>query len=781
MVQFPGILQPQQRKALQPEVLGAKRERMLREICHALEAIAAEKPLVIILEDMHWGDKSSLDLIGALARGRTAAKLMLIVTFRPVEVMLSEHPLGELKQRLLVHQLCKEVQIDPLSEREVAKFVATKLSNGDLPDGLVGLIYRHSEGNPLFMAAALEVLSERGLLSREDGHWELTHPPSEIDTQLPENLRRMLEIHIERLSEDERRALEAASVSGLAFSVDISSPIAGLEPEKFELVCDAFARSRHFLCFAEARSPGVGARSDRYAFVHALYREVFYQGIPPLRRSRLHKANGEVLETLFEDHLSDVAAELALHFEKAGEYGRAIKYLLIVADKDGRRFAHDEAVPILKHALALLDKMNETERAATELDILEKLGTVYFAIGIFHAGIGTFEALLEKAEKYQALTVQVRALLHLASPLAYGNPQRGVLLVNRAMELNLQESDTGVRTSARLRGLNSRICAEGWNTQDAEEVRATVTPASFPEDVLVSVLVRLFCSEYESAIRDVERILPVFLEQGNLVPYSLARLLYAWLLLFDGRLGRALRSVQSSLAQQQKNEGYAGEFRFEIVAALLHLFAMDFSYVVKTCNVVLPRAQDRKGIRHLLVILGWAETGIGEFGDALQHLNEARELMNRESLAFDWYWKMPLQQALTDLALKTGNISQAYQEAEKFLSLTLATSEGTWQALAWEARARVALTDSDCEHARADIQKAVETIEGFNLPLAAWRVHSTAMDIFPERAEHHRRLSAATAGKLADSLVEFGELKRIFLSSELVVRIFSGPQRRESA
>jgi arginine/ornithine N-succinyltransferase beta subunit len=136
---------------------------------------------------------------------------------------------------------------------------------------------------------------------------------------------------------------------------------------------------------------------------------------------------------------------------------------------------------------------------------------------------------------------------------------------------------------------------------------------------------------------------------------------------------------------------------------------------------------------------------------------------------------------LTDLALKTGNIIQAYQEAEEFLSLALATSERTWQALAWEARARVALADSDHEQARADIRKAIETMEGFDLPLAHWRVHRTAMDIFPERAEQHRSLCAATTGRLANSLGEFEDLTRIFLSSDLLVRVFSEPKERVSA
>ncbi len=98
LIQFPALLKPEQRETIQREILGSTRERMVREICEALESITADAPLLIVLEDLHWVDPSTLDLLSALARRREPAKLMLIATYRPVDVLLSQSPLKSLKQ-----------------------------------------------------------------------------------------------------------------------------------------------------------------------------------------------------------------------------------------------------------------------------------------------------------------------------------------------------------------------------------------------------------------------------------------------------------------------------------------------------------------------------------------------------------------------------------------------------------------------------------------------------------------------------------------------------------
>jgi predicted ATPase len=158
-----------QRETLQREILGATRERMLREIGEALETITTANPLLLIFEDLQWVDRSTVDLISALARGRGPAKLMLIGTYRRADVALSEHPLKLVKQDLLVHRLCQEISLEPLGEGQVAEYLAPSSSEARVPDGLAGLVHRHSEGNPLFMVAALDHMAERGMISCQNG------------------------------------------------------------------------------------------------------------------------------------------------------------------------------------------------------------------------------------------------------------------------------------------------------------------------------------------------------------------------------------------------------------------------------------------------------------------------------------------------------------------------------------------------------------------------------------------------------------------------------------
>ncbi len=152
-VQFPALLKREHRETMHREVLGATRERMLREIGEALETVTSRNPLLLIFEDVQWVDHSTVDLISALARRRTSAKLMLLATYRLVDVVLSDHPLKALKQDLLVRHLCHEVALEPLGEADVAEYLAGESSAARLPEGLAALVHRHSEGNPLFMVA----------------------------------------------------------------------------------------------------------------------------------------------------------------------------------------------------------------------------------------------------------------------------------------------------------------------------------------------------------------------------------------------------------------------------------------------------------------------------------------------------------------------------------------------------------------------------------------------------------------------------------------------------
>src|SRR5260221_8879141 len=226
LVQFPSLVRPEQRELLQQEILGATRERMLREISEALESIAAQITLVLVFEDLHWADDATVYLISALARARAPARLMLLGTVRPTDVVLSQQPLTDLKRDLLVHKLSHEIKLQPLSESDIADYLTAQSPGASLPPGLVGLIYRHSDGNPLFMVAAIQHITQRGFISVENRTWQLRVSVEEIDLSVPENLRHMIEAQIERLSQEEQRMLEVASVAGAMVSAAGVAPAA---------------------------------------------------------------------------------------------------------------------------------------------------------------------------------------------------------------------------------------------------------------------------------------------------------------------------------------------------------------------------------------------------------------------------------------------------------------------------------------------------------------------------------------------------------------------------
>src|SRR5208337_2585144 len=218
LVQFPALVRREHREILEREILGATRERMLREISEALETITSDRPLLLVFEDLHWVDHSTVDLISALARRRPSAKLMLIGTYRTTDITLSDSPLRTLKWELLIHELCREISLDPLEEAEVAEYLGAESRGTGVPEGLAGLIHRHTEGNPLFMVATLKHMRERKLIADENGGLTLTVPLQEIALRAPQSLQEMIDSQIERLSEDGRRALEVASVAGVLFS-----------------------------------------------------------------------------------------------------------------------------------------------------------------------------------------------------------------------------------------------------------------------------------------------------------------------------------------------------------------------------------------------------------------------------------------------------------------------------------------------------------------------------------------------------------------------------------
>ena len=366
LLQMPSLLSASERERLSREVSGATRERMLREMGEALDALTADVPLVLILEDLHWSDYSTLDLISYLATRRQRAHLMLIGTFRNVELVVSGHPLKAVKQELLAKQLCKELPLEYLTEAAVSDYLSVTFPLNRFPPGLARLIHQRTDGNPLFMVNTVNYLLEVGLIVLRENTWEPRVDISNVELGVPDNIKQMIERHVDHLDTETQRTLEAASVAGLEFSTPALA--AGLEedPRAVETRCNELARQRQYIHECGVHDLPNGEVVTRFGFVHALYQNVLYDRLPESRRVKLHRLIAERGEQVYGKRAVEISAELAMHFERGRDYKRAAYYFKTGANNAIRRFAFQEAVDLARRGIELIEKLPATREIVNE-------------------------------------------------------------------------------------------------------------------------------------------------------------------------------------------------------------------------------------------------------------------------------------------------------------------------------------------------------------------------------------------------------------------------------
>jgi DNA-binding winged helix-turn-helix (wHTH) protein/tetratricopeptide (TPR) repeat protein len=390
-------LQPENSDRQAPAV-AATRERMLREMAEAIERLSEKNPLLLVLEDLHWSDYSTLDLISYLGRRRDPAHLMVIGTYRPVDVILAGHPISSVKRELQAHHLCHELPLEYLTEEDVTEYLTARFPGQYFPSRLRRTIYRRTEGNPLFMVNLVQYLIDQKVIAQDHGDWSFCVDCSEVEKGIPATIRALIEKQVERLGEDERLVLEAASASGMDFST--VAVAAGLEKptEWVERQCEELARRHQFLSPAWLGELPGGIVTARHRFNHVLYREVPYSLIPAMRRRQIHQRIAERGVAIYQERASEIAAELAMHFEQSRNWPRALQYLIEAAGTGARRSAHHEAAELAQRGLDVLQSLPQSnERANQEITLRMLRSTSLIAIkGFAAAEIDKICALAEE-------------------------------------------------------------------------------------------------------------------------------------------------------------------------------------------------------------------------------------------------------------------------------------------------------------------------------------------------------------------------------------------------
>ncbi len=646
LAQMPSLWSASERRAL--EARGRPtRERMMRELTQAIEAIASETPLVLRLEDIHWSDASTLDWIGHVARRPEAARLLLLATFRPADAAILKAGLGRLVTELALHGSCREITLDPLRLQAFESYLEMRLGGGSGAAQLrrmATLLLERTGGNPLFMTSIVHQLAQR----------PAAVPALAAIGSIPHDIRRFIDRQIDELADSDREVLTAASVIGREFATAAVAAALDREVEEIEAVCARLARQGTFIGKSVSTVPAVpvawpdGTRTESYTFRHDLYRELLYERLPSTRRALCHARVGRRLEAAWRGTLDSVAAEVAEHFERADEPARAIPYHHRAAAKALRRSANAEAIGHLQRALAAVPTIaDEVQRTKTEVDLLVTLGAAFMAT----RGFGATE-VLEAYSRAESLCDRLAARVDIFPALwgqwlfRWGRSELDAAwrLCERLLALAEQSGDAGLKLQA-----HHASWATSFGLGKLKDVRAHAEAGLALYDASVH---QAMASSY-----------------GNHDAANCARYFTALSLALVGKDERARAMADEALAM-------ARALKDPFSLALAHYFASVTAQILGDIALAAERAEASRRLanEHDLVMpkawstgmIGWcaAESGSPERGAALLREGIA-ELHAAHSRHF-----MPYLLGLTAQAhINLGNIANSMKAVEEGIAL----------------------------------------------------------------------------------------------------------------
>lgn len=348
LLQLPWFVGDEDRRRLQHEAGGAAQDRMLREFGELIDRVARDTPVLLVLEDLHWSDHATVQLLGYLAHRRGPAALMVLGSFRPTELILEDHPLGALRQQLRTRRLSLEADLESLSEADISAYLARRFGAAP-PESFVRSLHAHTAGLPLFVVNVVEELVSAGVLRRDGGGW---HAPEAGALTVPRNVLGLIDAQIRRLPAEVRRVLGAASLSGVEFLHVPLAEVLGMPADAVQALLDDATRSVDWLRTTGARPLADGRIASRYAFGHTMYRQVLLDGVAPAQKLQWHRRWAAALASAYGPGAEEMAAELALHYERGQLPAQAAEQLAIVSARALDRGAAHEALAAARRALA---------------------------------------------------------------------------------------------------------------------------------------------------------------------------------------------------------------------------------------------------------------------------------------------------------------------------------------------------------------------------------------------------------------------------------------------
>jgi predicted ATPase/DNA-binding winged helix-turn-helix (wHTH) protein len=766
LAQMPDFLREEDRTAFHHEVFGATRERMLREFGFLMESLAAKRPRVIILEDLHWSDVATVDVLSRIARRDRKAAMLVLATYRPINVGVGEHPVRAVHQDLQIHGRCTDLALDRLTRAEVEQYLALRFGSAELAKSLEGRVFARTAGQPLFVASLVDHLVAQQAVVEIDGEWRSGSEEAISHDSMPHDLREMITRQIDCLNADERGLLEVASGAGAEFSALLLAGALGRNVLDVEQLCEELSRKGRVIASAGVAEWPNGAISGSYAFLHALYQEVLYQRLAPARRANTHRRVAESLESGYGPRAPEMATALALHFELGHDFPKAVRYLGLAAESSARRFSTREAASYLTRALELLSHLPAEAQPALRLKFLLQRAWAWRAGGDFPRAIEDLTAMIAHAVQTEHLREEVNGLVDLSRFCLYIDRRRCLPLAEQALAKSRAIDDPVFNALVQGNAANLSLMLRGWRAEHADYCRLAAKLIADSPDLSMrmrrtsmEMVVEFLSSNYIACCDATKRGRELARMVGDVYLFAIYETVEAFALLYLGEWGQVQKSVASTLAIAQRNLNPQASALCRLTIGWLHAEAQDFETAARCAQETLDPAVEANPFSFFIgrTLLARAYIGLRNLPlvraqlDAIERRTEI-DGVPMESLILPHhllncceYW------------LGVGNLEQAQKTAVRLRELTAAAPDRPFLALSYDVMACAATAAGNPHSARSHLSQAMRIVRAGGFPLAAWRVHATAASFYescgkPEKAARYRCRSQQIVKSMVNSL-----------------------------
>jgi len=604
-----------------------KREKTFEAIRDLLIRESEHKPLILVVEDLHWIDKTSEEFLDYLIGWLANSHILLILLYRPEYI----HQWGS-------KSYYSQIGVDQLSTETSAELVQAILEEGEVVPELRELILNRAAGNPLFMEEFTHTLVENGSIQKKDHQYVLSIKASDI--QVPDTIQGIIAARMDRLEDNLKRTMQVASVIGRDFAFRILQTITGMREELKSYLINL--QGLEFI-YEKSLFPEL-----EYIFKHALTQEVAYNSLLLKRRKEIHEKIGKAIEELYADRLEEFYEILAHHYLKSANSEKAYQYLKLSGDKATRNYSNWEAFRFYREAINVLNKLPETEennKLGIELRLL-----IAYPMTILGFPENSLD-ILQEGERLSKEFCDSRSLAKFYGWIGFYHSIKG------QPDLGMEYSESCFREAEKVKDIDL-MASTAISLCGAYHFRGEHYTEMINVSSIVIALLEETRKQYESF--------------GTVNPYSMMHSYYSIAMDMMGDFKSGKKSYEKGL-----------DFALEIK----DLNALSLLELDEGLCLVIHKGDGENGIKllqnairyceegQMLIILGMAWMGLGwghyllgKLETALDHVEKGLKIHSEAGLS---YFLMSLYYcALSMIHCDSGDLKMAQSDAEEALRLS---------------------------------------------------------------------------------------------------------------